>query len=93
MPGFGATYSTDHSSVTFELWSPRATRVELWIYATAIGVDASLKRTMNSQGDGIWSVTASVASLNAAGIGATIYYGYRAWGPNWPFDAAWTPGS
>jgi glycogen operon protein len=22
-----------------------------------------------------------------------IYYGHRAWGPNWPFDAAWTPGS
>src|SRR5439155_21995313 len=20
-----------------------------------------------------------------------IYYGYRAWGPNWPFDPAWSP--
>src|SRR5262249_30471047 len=23
----------------------------------------------------------------------TIYYGYRAWGPNWPFDPAWQKGS
>ena len=22
-----------------------------------------------------------------------IYYGYRAWGPNWPFDPSWTKGS
>lgn len=21
------------------------------------------------------------------------YYDYRAWGPNWPFDPAWKPGS
>jgi len=27
------------------------------------------------------------------GIAGTIYYGYRAWGPNWPFDATWTKGS
>ena len=27
------------------------------------------------------------------GIATTIYYGYRAWGPNWAFDPAWTKGS
>ena len=26
-------------------------------------------------------------------IPGTIYYGYRAWGPNWTFDPAWTKGS
>jgi isoamylase len=33
-----------------------------------------------------------VSTLTAAGV-STIYYGYRAWGPNWPYDAAWTKGS
>src|SRR6185369_6800571 len=23
----------------------------------------------------------------------TIYYGYRVWGPNWPYDPAWQPGT
>jgi glycogen operon protein len=35
----------------------------------------------------------SRAELEAAGLGDIIYYGYRAWGPNWTHDPAWTPGS
>ena len=42
----------------------------------------------------VWSKTASVATLkNTYGITGTVYYGYRAWGPNWPYNAAWTKGS
>ena len=89
MPGFGAAYSADHTSVTFSLWAPRATRVELWLYAVAMDADVKLKVSMNAQGDGSWATTVSAAGIDAAGI----YYGYRAWGPNWPFDAAWAPGS
>jgi glycogen operon protein len=89
MPGFGAAYSADHTSVTFRLWAPRATRVELWLYAAAMDADATLIRALDSQGDGSWSTTVSAAQFNAAGI----YYGYRAWGPNWPVDSAWAPGS
>jgi isoamylase len=33
------------------------------------------------------------SELAAAGLGETIYYGYRAWGPNWPHDSKWTKGS
>jgi isoamylase len=29
----------------------------------------------------------------SSGIGPAGYYGYRAWGPNWPYDPAWTKGS
>jgi isoamylase len=32
-------------------------------------------------------------SPRAYGITGTIYYGYRAWGPNWTYSASWTPGS
>jgi glycogen operon protein len=44
-----------------------------------------LRELMTPQGD------QSLAC--AAVIGSAIYYGYRAWGPNWPYDPAWVPGS
>jgi len=31
--------------------------------------------------------------LQTAGITGPVYYGYRAWGPNWPFTSSWTKGS
>jgi glycogen operon protein len=54
-------------------------------------MDADVKLTvsMDAQGDGSWATSVSAAGIDAAGV----YYGYRAWGPNWPFDAAWAPGS
>jgi isoamylase len=41
----------------------------------------------------IWSKTIAAADLAAKGIAGTIYYDYRAWGPNWPFGPVWKPGS
>ena len=41
----------------------------------------------------IWTKTVSIAELRAAGVTGTVYYGYRAWGPNWPFDPAWRKGT
>src|SRR5262249_12156578 len=40
-----------------------------------------------------WSKTVSVATLQSSGLTGTIYYGYRAWGPNWAWDPSWTKGS
>ena len=40
---------------------------------------------MTQTGD-VWSAAVPAAQ-------ATTYYGYRVWGPNWPYDPAWTPGS
>jgi isoamylase len=37
---------------------------------------------------GVWSVTLPTATLSSLGLTGTIYYGYRAWGPNWPYNAA-----
>ena len=52
MPNLGAVYSPDHSSVTFTLWSPQATRVELWIYSAPMGTDAISKAAMTKEADG-----------------------------------------
>ena len=56
-------------------------------------VDAILKTQMIRQADQSLTCTLQVANLQALGLAGAIYYGYRAWGPNWTFDAAWTPGS
>ncbi len=89
----GARFSPYQSQASFSLWCPQATRVELWIYAAPMDAAAILQKQMLPQSDGTMSCTVNVADLKARGLQAAIYYGYRAWGPNWPFDAAWTPGS
>ena len=58
-----------------------------------MGADAILKLPMNRQADQSLAYTAQIADLQAAGLAGAIYYGYRAWGPNWPYDPGWTPGS
>jgi isoamylase len=76
------------SSVQFALFSANATRVEVWTFATATS-STPLNRYTLTQTDmvnHIWTVTVS-------GLGAGTLYGYRVWGPNWPYNASWTAGS
>ena len=40
---------------------------------------------------GVYTFTVALAELKTLGLSDGIYYGYRAWGPNWPFDPAWAP--
>jgi isoamylase len=86
---FGARFLPDNSAAEFRVNAPGATRVELWIYAAAMGADPILRQPMDRQLDGSFTATAAMA----VGRSGAIYYGYRAWGPNWLFDDAWTPGS
>ncbi|HEY5810637.1 MAG TPA: isoamylase, partial [Povalibacter sp.] len=91
----GARYSTNLSSITFEVYSSRATRVEVWIYKSAAGAQEKVRYVMTKDpATQVWSKTASVATLKGTyGIIGTVYYGYRAWGPNWPYHTSWTKGS
>src|SRR4051812_18665993 len=82
-PRLGAHWHDD--AVEFRVASQHATRIELWIYDehdTPI-----LQRVLERDGDE-WS-----ARVDGAELPATIAYGYRVWGPNWPYDPAWQPGS
>ena len=89
----GSRFVSGNSEATFCVRAPQATRLELWIYAAAIAAGPILRQAMTPQGDGSVAFTIAIADLTALGLQSTIYYGYRAWGPNWPFDASWTPGS
>lgn len=85
VPPLGARFLPDHSAATFTLLAPRATRVELWVYGSPMDANPVLREVMTIQAE------QSFASTLA--IGNAIYYGFRAWGPNWPYDPAWVPGS
>ena len=72
---------------TFAIYSKHATRMVLEIFNAAIGVDASLICEMvRNPADDVWR-----ASVESAGPGT--FYGFRCWGPNWPYDLSWKRGN
>ncbi len=91
----GARYNASGTGIDFKVYSARATRVEVWIYKTASGAQERVRYVMTrNTSTNVWSKTASVSTLkNSYGITGTVYYGYRAWGPNWTYSSGWTKGS
>ncbi len=90
----GARFNADRTQLTFTVYSSRATRVEVCLYAHPKGEAEKLRRPLSpASSGGTWSVTLPAADLAAGGVTDTVYYGYRAWGPNWPFDPAWQKGT
>ena len=91
----GAKYDATQSNITFRVYSSRATRIEVWIYKTPSGAQQLVRYVLTKDtATNVWSKTTSVATLkNTYGISGTVYYGYRAWGPNWPYSSSWTKGS
>ncbi|HEY0639644.1 MAG TPA: isoamylase [Pseudonocardiaceae bacterium] len=93
--GLGGRYDATGANVTFRVFSSRATRLVVEVFAAATGQPerARLPLTRNATTN-VWATTVSVATLrDTYGITGTVYYGYRAWGPNWPYTASWTAGS
>ena len=89
----GAAYNSGQTSITFRVYSANATRVQLYVYTAGYGVQESASYTLSPAGSNVWAVTVPVSTLQSAGVTGTVYYGYRAWGPNWPFSSSWTKGS
>ncbi|HEU0031090.1 MAG TPA: alpha-amylase family glycosyl hydrolase [Kofleriaceae bacterium] len=87
-PPLGATYEPDGSAVVFRVASTRATRIELWIYDAPTGPERSRTVMEREPAGDVWRARIATGELPAQ-----IYYGYRVWGPNWPYDPAWQPGS
>ena len=84
----GAHYNAAQTQVDFRVYSSRATRIELYVYAQAFGADEVASYVMTKDATTkIWSKSVSTAELANLGISGHVYYGYRAWGPNWPYSA------
>ena len=89
----GASYDSQQANITFRVYSSQATRLALYLYSSGYGAQESAIYLLSPAGNGVWSVTVPVSAIQAAGIGGAVYYGYRAWGPNWPYSASWSKGS
>jgi glycogen operon protein len=88
----GAQLDASRTRVRFAVYSARASRIEVWIYAAPTGAAEVARYLCDRDASGVWSAMVPVADLEAKGVGV-VYYGYRAWGPNWAFDPSWSPGS
>jgi glycogen operon protein len=84
-PQGAAFVAGEGSDLQVGVYSAHATRILLEIYPTATGSAAAYDYWMARGTDGIWR--AQVAQVP----GKTLY-AFRAWGPNWPYDASWTRG-
>ncbi|HEX7844118.1 MAG TPA: alpha-amylase family glycosyl hydrolase [Kofleriaceae bacterium] len=83
----GASFvAGEGSDLQVGVYAAHATRVLLEIYSAPTGSSAQFDYVMAKGSDGIWR--AQVAQVP----GKTLY-AFRAWGPNWTFQASWTPGS
>lgn len=86
--------TADEQSLMFRVYSSRATRVEVWLYGQPTGAEEAARVLMTKDSaTSLWSATVSKSALQDQGITGTVYYGYRAWGPNWTYDALWTKGT
>jgi glycogen operon protein len=91
--GLGASYDSQRAKITFRVYSSHATRVVLYVYSSAYGAQESATYELMRAGNGVWSATVPVSAIRAAGITGAMYYGYRAWGPNWAYSANWNTNS
>src|SRR5271169_2386354 len=92
--GLGASYNSTQSNVVFRVYSSRATRIDIYLYASPMNSPEVLSFPLSANSStNIFSTSIPVTTLQAAGITGPVYYGYRAWGPNWTFSSSWTKGS
>jgi len=71
--------------VNFAVYSEAAERIELLLFDDPESEQPTQQYEMIRQGD-VWN-------LYVEGLGLGQHYGYIAWGPNWPHDPEFFPGS
>ena len=76
----------DGSVATFAVYSRHATHVLLEIYANGLGEPRRFDYWMTRGPDDVWRA-------RLADVPAGTLYGFRCWGPNWPFSDAWSRGN
>ena len=87
---FGARYNKTDKSVEFKLYSKNATNVFLCIFNKPQGEDAVMTLEMERAGD-IFKTSFKDYVLNCHN--KPVYYGFRVFGPNWPYSPDFKPGT
>jgi isoamylase len=83
------------NAATFRVYSSRATRIELNLFREPFNAtEVSRTPLSRDSSNSVWSVSIPLSEIRTKlKIKDAIYYGYRAWGPNWTFHPAWQKGS
>jgi glycogen operon protein len=84
----GVTADPARDGLCFRVASTHATRIELYVYAAPLAAEETLHAALTRDPSGIFALCVPRAQLPEP-----VYYGYRAWGPNWLYDPAWHKGS
>ena len=71
--------------VNFGVYSEHAERIEILLFDNPDSDRPTRQFPLKRFGD-VWN-------LYVEGIGVGQHYGYIAWGPNWPYDPKFVPGS
>lgn len=83
----GASFSSgEGSTLEVGVFSANATKVVLEIYGAAHGENALYDYDMVKGSDSVWRAAVAL-------VPGKSFYAFRAWGPNWTYDAAWTRGN
>ncbi|HEX3047470.1 MAG TPA: alpha-amylase family glycosyl hydrolase [Bacillota bacterium] len=89
----GAQYDPQSNQVSFRVFSKNATLIRIYFYKDPIHAAEVLVKKLAKNGS-VWEIHFPLDELRNAGITTNyIYYGYRAWGPNWEFSEAWLKGT
>jgi len=89
----GANKVVSGSTYYFEIgvYAPNATKVLLEVYGAsatyATGYNAKYDYWMAKGSDGVWRAKIQCASTSV------YLYGFRCWGPNWPYNSSWVRGN
>jgi len=82
----------DDGSIEVRVHAPNATRIEVALFGAAIGETERMRVPLDAE-SGRFTGRIGADAIADAGLDGTVYYGLRVWGPNWPYDPAWEPGS
>jgi isoamylase len=91
----GSQFDASGSASSFRVYSSCATRIELYLYSRPTDADEVAHIPLDRDAaTSVWSTTVPLSRIRGEfRIAGAIYYGSRAWGPNWPFDTTWIKGS
>jgi isoamylase len=94
----GSSFEDNSQALHFSLVARNAERVEVVLFDAPHG-PPQWSAPLTRDSHGVWSISIAYSVLSQAqlmGPNAAkrpLYYGYRVWGPNWPYRAEWKPGT
>jgi isoamylase len=89
----GVRYKARSKTLTFRVYSKNATRLEICFFIQPQAADEVERLPMTRESGDTWVLEIPWPKLQAKGLDASVYYGFRAWGPNWVHEQTWKKGT